>query len=243
MATLLNGYNNEKIELMAQHIIGRHPSSANIVIGNPKASRIHATVGWDGEQWSIKDSSTNGTFVNNQRLAHNQEQVLVIGDKIDFIYIDQHSYMVGSLEPPKSMLIPETPGTPLIVLENLVVLPDEQSPEITLYRNTDGFWLCEGANGTNVLVNGTRIGVLNNTWRFIEASGCAATVGAQGHSPDDNIEVHFKVSQNEEHVTLSCKVGAQLFDLGERNHHYLLLLLARARLNDKAENLAEKEQG
>lgn len=243
MARLLDNQNGQTIELLAQHIIGRHPSSANTVIVNPKVSRIHATISWDGEQWLVRDSSTNGTFINGKRLIHEQEQVLAVGDHIGIVDKANDCFTVDSLESPACMLIPETAGTPLIILQNLVVLPNEQTPLLTLYQDADGLWYCEDIDGKRNIINGSKIGVLDNIWRFIEASGCAATIGAVGQTDNDNITVYFNVSQNEEHVSLSVKVGAQVFDLGERSHHYLLLLLARQRLSDKAAGISESERG
>ncbi len=58
-------------------------------------------------------------------------------------------------------------------------------------------------------------------------------------------EVFFKfdVSQNEEHVALQIELQQQHINLGIRNHHYLLLLLARQYLNDHKKGLSKKECG
>ena len=45
--------------------------------------------------------------------------------------------------------------------------------------------------------------------------------------------LEFNVSQDEEETQLSLRVDDQEMDLGTRSHHYLLLLLARTRIQDK----------
>ena len=57
------------------------------------------------------------------------------------------------------------------------------------------------------------------------------------------IELTFNVSQNEEHVSLNLAISQRRFDLGQRNHHYLLLLLARKRMADNAKGIILSEQG
>jgi len=50
---------------------------------NSGVSRRHAEILQQGGQWVIRDlGSTNGTFVNNQRLAANAQQRLNAGDQI-----------------------------------------------------------------------------------------------------------------------------------------------------------------
>jgi hypothetical protein len=49
----------------------------------------------------------------------------------------------------------------------------------------------------------------------------------------------FCVSANEEYVHLSLRIGGRAFDLGARNHNYLLLTLARRRLRDKGAGVSD----
>jgi hypothetical protein len=58
-----------------------------------------------------------------------------------------------------------------------------------------------------------------------------------------NLEVAFSVSKDEEHVSLQVGCGARTFDLGARAHHYMLLTLARRRLEDAAQGLLETSCG
>ena len=56
--------------------------------------------------------------------------------------------------------------------------------------------------------------------------------------------MQFQVSLNEEHVFLTLlDDGSRVIDLGERVHHYSLLVLARLRLADAARGIESGSQG
>ncbi len=58
-----------------------------------------------------------------------------------------------------------------------------------------------------------------------------------------DIAFRFDVSLDEEHIFLTLIRGDTAFDLGERAHHYLLLTLARRRLDDIQQQVDANEQG
>jgi hypothetical protein len=53
----------------------------------------------------------------------------------------------------------------------------------------------------------------------------------------------FAVSSDEEHVQLHLSVGGRTFDMGSRGHNYLLLTLARRRLEDSSRGFADTACG
>jgi hypothetical protein len=69
------------------------------------------------------------------------------------------------------------------------------------------------------------------------------TVNSQKTISLADIKVNFMVSQNEEHICMQLNVGQQQLSLGERSHHYLILLLARQYVNDKTRGLIGSEMG
>src|SRR5450830_724668 len=65
-----------------------------------------------------------------------------------------------------------------------------------------------------------------------------------GEIPASLLQLRLQVSLNEEHVYLSIRFeGGQTLDLGERQHHYCLLTLARQRLGDAQRGIAPGNQG
>jgi uncharacterized RDD family membrane protein YckC len=63
----------QEFELSGATTVGRDPS-AGIVIDDPEASRRHSSLSLDGSKVTVEDlGSTNGTFVNGQRLTAPRE--------------------------------------------------------------------------------------------------------------------------------------------------------------------------
>lgn len=78
---VVSGPNEGKeFELSGSTTIGRD-SSAGIVIDDPEASRRHASLSVEGDTITVEDlGSTNGTFVNGQRIS--AAQTLTASDKL-----------------------------------------------------------------------------------------------------------------------------------------------------------------
>lgn len=75
------------------------------------------------------------------------------------------------------------------------------------------------------------------------STGPVSALSAYATPPAD-WAMQFQVSLNEEHVFLTIlRDGATCVELGERVHHYSLLLLARRRLEDAGRGLDSESQG
>ena len=75
-------FNKQKIELVAKITIGREFDNS-VVVDNKLASRHHAVIQKIRDAYFIKDEkSTNGTFVNGQKIPEGKYVRLYPGDKI-----------------------------------------------------------------------------------------------------------------------------------------------------------------
>jgi hypothetical protein len=82
MEAALNGPSGRIVLGAAEITVGRL-SSNQLMVNDPKASSRHATISPAGQGYSINDlGSTNGTFVNEQRLSPNAPFTLNPGDRI-----------------------------------------------------------------------------------------------------------------------------------------------------------------
>ena len=245
MATLLNTQSKQEIILRSQHIFGRHSGACNTVLDNPEASRLHASILWNGTFWQLQDSSSNGTYINNKPIVTGIKTRLMINDEIQFGAQNSCSWKFIEDHAPNSMLVPIKSASKAIELDGIVVLPDDSNPEITLYQQSNGQWICENQSGSETIESGAKISTKTNSWYFIDANVFDETkqVNHNNNLKPAPINVNFSVSQDEEHVSLSIQLENKVIDLGERTHHYLLLILARKRMADKLKNLDDKEQG
>ncbi len=116
--------------------VGRAPDSY-IFVGDPRASRRHAELRWDGATCVLRDlDSANGTFVNGARIA--SPRTLYDGDRItvasaEFTFHDpQATYRAAGLP----LLVVDAASGELWVDRRPVTLsPKEQILFDLLYRN------------------------------------------------------------------------------------------------------------
>lgn len=86
MLTRLHSQEQEYIVLLQdQYIVGKLNTEADFIIQDPSVSRIHAEIERRGGQYYVRDmNSTNGTFVNGQRLRIQERVPIQPGDVIAF---------------------------------------------------------------------------------------------------------------------------------------------------------------
>jgi hypothetical protein len=242
MATLLNKKNQKTVICRVNHTIGRDTDTNITHIESPSASRNHATIAWNGQAWQIKDASLNGTYLNKTRLNTGVYHEITLGTKIQFGNTSDEIWEVTELSPPATGLIPLSKTESFIPLHDVVILPLDNK-DIMIYLSDNAQWLCESDDETSVLQPGDIVGNDKQLWQFSHAQPSDATTTMDLTPPPSDIKFNFKASQNEEHVSLSLVVDNKEFDMGERNHHYLLLLLARQRLADIKKGTPSSEQG
>ena len=246
MAIIENIQSGEKIVLRSHHVFGRHASITDTVLTHPEISNIHASTRWDGERWTLKDHSLNGTWLGNQRVLKNRDIELEIGQLLSFGSPDNAIWQVQHLNEPADILIALDEEEFDIVLNRFQVLPSEQSPEVTLYVTESGQWICEQDDKSFGLNNGESIRVSDGRqWRLFLQNNTDFTVDSSTNAVTntDNFNCYFNVSADEEHVFLKIEFDEHEFDLEERVHHYLLLLLARQREQDRNKDFDVASQG
>ena len=82
LALLRGSARSQRFEIGAGGVIGREAGAVQYFLDHPHVSRLHASLAVDGEKVVLADlGSSNGTFVNGQRLAI--PRTLKPGDRID----------------------------------------------------------------------------------------------------------------------------------------------------------------
>lgn len=228
------------------HIFGRAPGSSERISAD-YISAQHATLRWTGRHWVLRDlGSRNGTYMNGERVVVGEEQTVRIGTKFTFGRPGENAWELIDDGPPQAMAVPVDGSDPVVVTGELLVLPSADSPEATIYRALDATWQLERADAaTAPIANLQTFQAGGRTWRFCctEAVCDTALAPSEQELQVRHLELTFSVSRDEEFVSLRVTCGPRTFDMGTRKHNYLLLTLARHRMDDAAEGLPEESCG
>jgi hypothetical protein len=244
MGTLRNISTGRTRLLEPEHLIGRAPSCA-LHISERYVSTQHALLRWTGIRWELKDlGSRNGTFLDGNRLQPAEEAVLHPGSRIAFGKPEQAWELIDD-DAPRVMVVPVDAGEPVLLEGELLALPSGEEPLVTIYRS-DGSWLLEQADeSTTPITNLQTFEVAGRVWRFCCAEGTTKTTFADASFGLEvkYLQLSFSVSADEEHVHLQMSCGGKTVDMAARAHNYLLLTLARRRLDDAASGQPETACG
>jgi pSer/pThr/pTyr-binding forkhead associated (FHA) protein len=245
MATITHVESGRVVFLEEHHSIGRAANSA-LRVGDALryVSLHHALLYWTGAQWEFKDlASRNGSFLNDVRMAPGEVRLLEAGMRIAFGK-SENQWLVNDISAPQTMVVPLGEGDPLLAENELIAIPSAQDPKVTLYRTVDGSWVLEQDISVTPIMNQQTFGFDGKTFKFCSVQGDSKTSLASAIGLEvRHLTLEFSVSKDEEHVALRARNGAHYLDLGERNHHYLLLTLARQRQQDATEGLQESACG
>jgi hypothetical protein len=200
---------------------------------------------WNGRHWLLRDlGSRNGTFVDGRRIAPGEEHPLRAGEVISFGRVGQMDRELVDDGPPGVMAVPVDGGAPMVMEGDLLAIPSESEPEVSVFRTAEG-WALEHGDATILITNLQVFEAAGRTWRFHCPEPVLETAAATAN-PGMNIrhlQLTLSVSRDEEFVSLRMASGVRSVDMGSRNHNYLLLTLARQRLGDVANGLPESSCG
>jgi FHA domain len=243
---LLDTHRGRLITLPARALVGRSSMCA-VVIDDPRASAEHAVLTWTGEHWEVRDlGSLNGTSLDGHRLATGQraplhrDSRLAFGGGDEWILADDRSAGPGARNETTSELVHSTSG--------ILALPSVDDPRATVSRRTDGQWLIELGTELRTAMDGDHVDIDGVRWRLFlpsELGPVPETLKADG-SPllFGSISLWFAPSMDEEHVDVRVRADdGNESSLAPRSSHYMLLTLARARIEDARAGVALDEQG
>jgi hypothetical protein len=246
MAYLIDEQKLQKIFLKSYHTIGRYKFNVDTFIDSPGVSRHHAIIELANNKWLIRDVSTNGIWLNDNKIDKNLPYQLSQNDKIDFASPGQNSYVVGSLNNECQYLVSQSNSQNVIEITDQLILPNESDASYIIYFDKLlNYWFLEDLNNNDkqALYDGGLVSLYNEQWLFYSANTAAVTKHIECKRKVQSCSLIINVSQDEESTQLSVKANDHTIDLGTRTHHYLVLLLARTRIEDKNANLESTQQG
>jgi len=227
--------------LMQRSILGRS-RACTLRLTEPVVSGEHASLCWVREAWELQDlHSRNGTFVDGRRLARGERAILAPGAVIGLG--QARSFMLVEAGPPEAFAAPLGGGPPVVVVGGILALPDPATPQVMIVGGPRG-WTIERAGEALALAvdDGEVVRIGTDAWQLHLPELLQQTLDSWTSPLSlDSVTLRFRVSSDEESVELLVVHGARTIDLKARSHHYTLLVLARARLRDRA--LPDERQG
>jgi FHA domain-containing protein len=242
MGRLYDEATGEHIVLRAEHVFGRNRSRSDTHLPHPDVSMMHAVVRWREGRWSIVDHGRNGTFLNEQPLPKGRWMPLNIGQTLRFGTEAPSTLRVEDVSAPVASLVAEERGVTPIELRPNNLLPNQDAPEVCIYRSEGGHWVLESEGESLPLADGDGVSVAGQAYRLLVNENVDETTGPTQRSARA-LKLCFRVSDDEEHVSLSVLGWTNVVELGERIHHYCLLTLARRRVADAGAGVELTEQG
>jgi len=223
----------EEVVLEAHHLVGRS-EHCTLQLSRPDVSAEHASLSWDGENWLLRDlGSTNHTFLDGKPVTPRVSIVVCAGQRLAFAD-GEHAYIVVSDDAPLTLAQPVEGGAAIRAENGLLVLPSSERPLLTIYRSTTGEWVMDTGRAIQPALHRALVAVDGLSYRLFLPQVRVVTTPLA--SPLDrsiaNLCLDFLVSREEEHTELRARLGDQVHDCGARAHNYLLLFLARRRIED-----------
>lgn len=157
----------QEVELSKERTtIGRHPQN-DVVIEHRGVSGQHATITCVGGDAILEDlASTNGTFVNGQRVARHQlsdrDRVVVAAFQLDFV---AGAVALAASPPAASLPLASvevtngaTPGKKLVLAKPMTTLGSPGVLVVVIQRQATGYFISHIDGAVSGLVNGEPIG-------------------------------------------------------------------------------------
>ena len=244
---------DERFEYLREHhTLGRRSDLVDTLLDYHFVSKLHAVIEWKNPQWTIKDLSTNGVWLNANRLKPNTEYNLCQGDAVQIAGTEGVCFEVFDLSKPQDVIYKVSQEQTHIKLMHNHLLPNNRNPELALYKCPDrGQWFSErictnddfqSDLGIDELEqpssyeqgpyrHGDEILCDESQWKLFLVSEYKQTTEIQTNQLSlKDVEFQFNLSQDEETTSLQLICDDKTIDLFERSHHYLLVYLLRQKI-------------
>lgn len=246
MGLLFDAHGGRLVTLTARVLLGRS-AACTVVIDDLRVSAEHAVIAWSGEHWDVRDlGSRNGTSLDGVFLTPGTRTPLQRNAKLSFgggepwILADDRPVGPGARNERTGEVVHSTTG--------ILALPSKDDPRATILYRPDGPWLLEIGHELRKVADREHVELEGVPWLLFlpgELGRMAETLKADGRPRTlADVRLQFAPSLDEEDVSVRlCTHDGKAATLPARSCHYMLLTLARAKINDARDGIAVSEQG
>lgn len=224
----------------ARTLVGRSPACF-LKLGAHEVSGEHAIVQWSGDRWTVRDlGSRNGTYLDGRRLEVGSTEDLKLGARLSF-GDPEGTWVLADDGPPQPVAIELKSRDVAVAQQGLLAIPSDADPEVVVYQRGDGEWVKEEKGEMAPAAEQDIVYLENQAWALFLPGDVELTPVVHAPMSLSEVTFRFAVSRDEEHVELTLVHRDQEVRLEPREHLYVLLTLARARVNDG--DLPDAERG
>lgn len=245
VAILEDATSQRRVTLGPRMVIGRSGRS-DVCVDDRRVSAEHATISWMGDHWEIRDlGSRNGTSLNGSAVEPRRRAAVKAGDEICF-GSPEHRWILRDDSAPGASATLAGGAARAEGSLGLLLIPDDQDPRVCVMEE-GGDWVLEFQGERRSVDDQEQIEIDGHSWR-LNLPSLGTQLPATQTDEDawhiDALSMHFRVSRDEEHVRIQLMGPHQQTELPERAFSYLLLTLARRRLEDRSRSdLPMSEEG
>jgi len=241
VGTITSTQRTDPYELMTETLIGRR-SRNDLILNHHQVSGAHAIIRWLEPDWQLRDlGSLNGTYINENRLKPGIFFTLSVGDTIAFGR-SKARWTVSDIGPPRALALHILDNHQVLATDQLITLPDEASPELIVFCDTQQQWFAENTEGTLPVRDRSEVVVQGQRWRLALPRTMRKTISVEAQPLVlTRISMAFRVIDETSIITRMRVDDGDWTELPRRAHMRLFLLLARQRLADT--DFPEPEQG
>ncbi len=221
-------------------LVGR-TSACQWLLESRHVSAAHASFQWTTGTWDIRDlGSRNGTWVDGKRLNPGDVERLKEGSRIAFGE-PEDAWELVETSPPGAVAQVLSSGEYLSAASGMLALPSEEVPSILVFRDSYGVFYAEQDGERRMIQHGDVLTDGTAQWRILLPQAVESTVTVIRSAALNSYTLQFEVSRDEEHTTLVLVRPEAEVRLEPRAYWYVILTLARLRVEDAAH--PPEEQG
>lgn len=211
-------------------LLGRS-SAVALRLEEPHVSSEHARLKWRASSWTVRDlGSRNGTYVGGKRLDSGATRELAKGDELAFGSLES-AWILEDVSPPGPIARHLATSALRGATAGMLALPSDTLPAAVVLEDGEGRYVVEIDGEARPAEDGALLDVAGERWALhLPAPGVSTWEAGDPPLALATGELRLSVSRDEEQVEVALVAGGRAHAMPPRAHYYLLLTLARARI-------------